>query len=54
MASMAPHVPGITGRKPTPNEVAINFGKRGNFPASGPLVAAPCVCFMTYDSFLYN
>ena len=30
MPTRAPHVPGATGRKPAPNEVAINFGKMGN------------------------
>lgn len=34
MATNAPHVPGATGRKPAPKEVAINLGSRGNgFPA---------------------
>ena len=33
IAQMAPQVPGATGRKPTPNDVAIILGKSGNFSA---------------------
>lgn len=31
IATIAPHVPGAIGKKPAPNDVAINFGNRGNF-----------------------
>lgn len=31
MPTIAPHVPGATGRNPAPNDVAIIFGKSGNF-----------------------
>lgn len=30
IATRAPHVPGATGKKPAPKEVAISLGKRGN------------------------
>ncbi len=46
MPTSAPQVPGATGRKPAPNEVAINFGKSGNFSS---VIGIGLLDFISYN-----